>query len=64
MGIGVAAICVNDAVALQYRGRLDELKGTPIPNARREVVEAMRQVAETSQGPREQIAVMGYSIKW
>ena len=76
MGIGVAAICVNDAictpdffgfnaaVALQYRGRLDESKGTRIPNARRELVEAMRQVAETNQGPREQIAAMGCSIKW
>ena len=65
LGIGVAAICVNDAaVALQYRGRLDESKGTRIPNARRELVEAMRQVAETNQGPREQIAAMGCSIKW
>jgi peroxiredoxin len=64
------AICTPDffgfnaAGALQYRGRLDESKATPIPNAKRELVEAMRQVAETSQGPREQIAAMGCSIKW
>jgi hypothetical protein len=64
------AICTPDffgfnaTVAFQYRGRLDESKGTPIPNARRELVEAMRQVTETSQGPREQIAAMGCLIKW
>lgn len=54
----------NAAGGLQYRGRLDESKARPVPNARRELVEAMRQVAETGQGPREQIASMGCSIKW
>jgi peroxiredoxin len=54
----------NAADELQYRGRLDESKTAPVPDARRELFEAMKQVAETGQGPREQIASMGCSIKW
>lgn len=50
---------------LQYRGRLDASGRNPGPaDARRELFEAMMQVAETGQGPREQIASMGCSIKW
>lgn len=50
---------------LQYRGRLDASGKQPgPPDARRELFEAMRQVAETGQGPREQVASMGCSIKW
>ena len=49
---------------LQYRGRLDESKTTLVPNARRELFEAMKLVAETGQGPRDQTASMGCSIKW
>jgi hypothetical protein len=37
----------------------------PAPtNARRDLFEAMKQIAETGQGPEEQIASMGCSIKW
>ena len=43
---------------LQYRGRLDG------PDGRRELVEAMRMVAETGEGPRDQTPSMGCSIKW
>jgi peroxiredoxin len=49
---------------LQYRGRLDASRTSLIPNARRELYEAMRQVAETGLGPREQNPSMGCSIKW
>jgi peroxiredoxin len=49
---------------LQYRGRLDASRTSLIPNARRELYEAMKQVAETGRGPREQIPSMGCSIKW
>jgi peroxiredoxin len=49
---------------LQYHGRLDAHPLTPVANARRELFEAMRQVAETGQGPQEQIPSMGSSIKW
>ena len=113
-GIGIAAICSNDAVAypadsfekmagfaaanhfpfpylhdesqavaraydaactpdffgfdaelgLQYRGRLDEGGHRAIPGARRELRDAMLQVAETGQGPQVQTPSMGCSIKW
>ncbi|OCX63144.1 alkyl hydroperoxide reductase [Thioclava sp. SK-1] len=50
---------------LQYRGRLDASGRAPGPaNAKRELFEAMVLVATTGQGPRNQIASMGCSIKW
>jgi peroxiredoxin len=64
------AVCTPDffgydaGLGLQYRGRLDESKRDQAPNARRELFEAMRQVAETGQGPKEQVPSMGCSIKW
>lgn len=115
LGIGVAAICANDAEAypadsfdkmkkmseerafpfpylhdsdqtvargwdaactpdffgfnaegeLQYRGRLDASGRNPAPpDARRDLFEAMRQIAETGQGPADQVASIGCSIKW
>jgi len=54
----------NKELELQYRGRLDESKTTLVAGARRELYEAMRQVAETGRGPQEQIPSMGCSIKW
>ena len=64
------AVCTPDffgydaELGLQYRGRLDESKTVLVPDARRDLLEAMRTVAETGQGPRDQIASMGCSIKW
>ena len=49
---------------LQYRGRLDASRTSPVPNARRDLYEAMRQVAQTGHGPQEQLPSMGCSIKW
>src|SRR5213078_4511561 len=40
---------------LQYRGRLDASRTTLVPNARRDLFEAMKQVAETGHGPMEQL---------
>ena len=54
----------NKDLELQYRGRLDESKTHLVEGARRELYEAMMQVAESGQGPRDQIASMGCSIKW
>lgn len=55
----------NAALELQYRGRLDESAARPgDPDAKRELFDAMRLVAETGSGPSEQIASMGCSIKW
>ncbi|CAM3234793.1 thioredoxin family protein [Paracoccus nototheniae] len=50
---------------LQYRGRLDASGRTAgPPGARRELFEAMMQIARTGAGPRDQVASMGCSIKW
>src|SRR6266478_5569575 len=49
---------------LQYRGRLDASRMSIMPRARRELFEAMTQVAQTGRGPLEQTASMGCSIKW
>jgi peroxiredoxin len=54
----------NAKLELQYRGRLDASRKDPVPNARRELFEAMMQVARTGQGPKEQIPSVGCSIKW
>ncbi|MFZ1427277.1 MAG: thioredoxin family protein [Geminicoccaceae bacterium] len=54
----------NAGLELQYRGRLDESRKETAAGARRELFEAMRQVAETGNGPQEQIPSMGCSIKW
>lgn len=55
----------NGKLELQYRGRLDaSRKEAGPPDARRELFEAMKEIAETGQGPRQQIPSMGCSIKW
>lgn len=64
------AVCTPDffgfdaAFGLQYRGRLDESRKEAVPGAKRELFEAMKQVAETGKGPQSQIPSMGCSIKW
>lgn len=65
------AVCTPDffgydsELGLQYRGRLDaSRKEAAPPNVRRDLFEAMKQVAETGAGPIEQIPSMGCSIKW
>jgi peroxiredoxin len=54
----------NNRDELQYRGRLDASRTTLLPNARRDVFEAMKQVADSGGGPQEQTPSMGCSIKW
>ena len=55
----------NADLQLQYRGRLDaSRKQSAAADVRRDLFEAMKQVAETGQGPDEQIPSMGCSIKW
>ena len=65
------AVCTPDFFgydskrALKYRGRLDEGKTSPPSlGARRELIEAMRQIAATGATKAPQIASMGCSIKW
>jgi peroxiredoxin len=49
---------------LQYRGRLDASRIQPVANARRDLFEAMKQVADTGHGPADQTHSTGCSIKW
>ncbi len=52
-------------MGLQYRGRLDASRKQAAPrDTRRDLFEAMRQVAGTGRGPEAQIPSMGCSIKW
>jgi len=55
----------NKDLQLQYRGRLDaSRKEAAATDARRDLFEAMKEVAETGRGPQQQIPGMGCSIKW
>ena len=54
----------NAGDELQYRGRLDASRRELVANARRDLFEAMKQIAETGKGPAEQIPSMGCGIKW
>ena len=65
------AICTPDFfgynadLRLQYRGRLDASGRHPgPPDARRELFEAMKEIAATGRGPQQQFASIGCSIKW
>lgn len=55
----------NSTLGLQYRGRLDASRKEPAPEGvRRDLFKAMKQVAETGEGPMEQVPSIGCSIKW
>lgn len=64
------AVCTPDFFGyngkgeLQYRGRLDASGRETRPDAERELLAAMKQVAGTGAGPREQTPSIGCSIKW
>lgn len=65
-----SAVCTPDFFGfngdgvLQYRGRLDNgAMGDPA-NRTAELLDAMRGIATTGQGPRQQAASIGCSIKW
>ena len=65
------AVCTPDFfgfdkdLGLQYRGRLDASKREAgPPDARRELFEAMMQVARIGKGPADQSPSMGCSIEW
>ncbi|MER8465827.1 thioredoxin family protein [Mesorhizobium sp. M1396] len=55
----------NAELKLQYRGRLDaSRKEEGPPGLRRDLYQAMTQIANCGYGPDEQIASVGCSIKW
>ena len=65
------AVCTPDffgfdaKLRLQYRGRLDaSLKASADSEAARELFAAMCMIAKSGQGPAQQHAGMGCSIKW
>ena len=70
VGQAYHAVCTPDFFGLnkngelQYRGRLDDARmGNPAGRTR-ELINAMRQIAESGNGPQAQHASMGCSIKW
>jgi len=54
----------NNKGELQYRGRLDDTRMGSAAGRTPELLNAMRQIAETGHGPRQQTPSMGCSIKW
>ncbi len=71
VGKSFGAVCTPDFFGynakgeLQYRGRLDAFAREARPeNAKAELVEALRLIAQTGKGLSEQFSSMGCSIKW
>ena len=70
VGRTYGAVCTPDFFGfngrgeLQYRGRLDSAGMNDATGRTPELVEAMRLIARTGEGPREQAPSMGCSIKW
>lgn len=64
------AVCTPDFFGLnargelQYRGRFDDARMGDPAGRKPELREAMLQIAKTGEGPRQQVASMGCSIKW
>ena len=55
----------NKDLELQYRGRIKELKNLkPVSNGDSDLYKSMKQIAETTNGPKNQIPSMGCNIKW
>jgi hypothetical protein len=56
---------LNAADLLHYRGQFDASRKDAAPeDSPRDLYDAMCLIAQTGQGPREQIASVGCSIKW
>ena len=55
----------NKNLELQYRGRMRELKKLiPVRSGESDLFQAMKQIAETGKGPKEQVPSAGCGIKW
>ncbi len=55
----------NKNLELQYRGRIKELKNLkPVRKGESDLLAAMKQIAESGAGPKNQIPSMGCNIKW
>ena len=70
VGRAYGAVCTPDFFGLnargelQYRGRLNDSRMNPISGRKPELLLAMQQIADTGQGPLQQFASIGCSIKW
>lgn len=71
VGKAYGAVCTPDFFGfnanreLQYRGRLDDVGMDSNAESRiPELLNAMRQIAQTGNGPKKQAPSMGCSIKW
>lgn len=70
VGKAYGAVCTPDFFGLnkdgvlQYRGRLDNKHMQGGDDRVRELVAAMMQIAQSGEGPKEQVPSMGCSIKW
>ena len=71
VGRAYGAVCTpdffgyNKNLELQYRGRIRELKDLkPVGSGDSDLYKAMKQIAKTGNGPKEQIPSMGCNIKW
>ena len=55
----------NNNLELQYRGRIREMENLkPVRFGNSDLFIAMKQIAETGKGPKEQISSLGCGIKW
>ena len=55
----------NKNLELQYRGRIRELKELkPVRSGDSDLYKAMKEIADTGKGPKNQIPSMGCNIKW
>ena len=55
----------NKDLKLQYRGRLRELKNfIPVKDGDSDLLQAMKLISKSGEGPKDQIPSAGCSIKW
>jgi len=55
----------NKNLELQYRGRMRELRNlVPVRDGKSDLLIAMKEIATTGKGPKNQIPSAGCSIKW
>ena len=55
----------NKDLELQYRGRIRELKNLePVQDGESDLLKAMKMIAKSGQGPKDQLPSMGCNIKW
>lgn len=70
VGKAYGAVCTPDFFGfnkhgeLQYRGRIDDVGMRNSSHRDKELVNAMKQIAQTGEGPRQQTPSIGCSIKW